>query len=339
MEDKTTQPSPEVLQPQTDDTSGASSTPGASQPGAAPKKLRRTTYRPSHKATFIGAAVVVVILAINIGVIAFLMRQTDTDSDTNRSEVTLSAETLDQLGVSKNPVGTRGTELVVGPNARFNGKVIVGSDITVAGKLSLNNKFIASDAALAKLQAGNTQIQQLDVTGDIIATNTNVRQSLAVAGTTRLQGPVTASQLVTINNSLNVAGNLAIGGVLSAKAFQASTLTSDTTLTIGGHIVSKGAPPSVSAGGGALGSSGTISISGSDAAGTVAANVGVGATSGIVATVTFRVPYSATPRVVVTAVGSGPRNVYVNRSTTGFSIGVGDPMPPGGWAFDYHVIQ
>lgn len=337
MEDKTTQPSPEVLQPQTDSGSAASTTPTPDAKGG-PKKLRRSTYRPSHKATFLGVGVVVVILVINVGVIAFLMRKTDTGGNTNRSEVTLSSETLDQLGVSKNPVGTRGTELVVGPNARFNSKVTIGGDITIAGRLSLNNKFTTSDAAIAKLEAGNTSFQQLNVNGDGTVTNMNVRQALAVAGTTRLQGPVTASQLVTINNSLNVAGNLAIGGVLSAKSFQASNLTSDTTLTIGGHIISKGAPPSVSPGG-ALGSSGTVSISGSDAAGTVAANVGVGASSGIVASVTFRIPYGATPRVVVTPVGSGPRNVYVNRSATGFSIGVGDPMPPGGWAFDYHVIQ
>lgn len=338
MDEKTTnQPTPEVLQAPTDDP--VETSPEATPSNGAPKKSRRSTYRPSHKATFVGVAVVVAILAVNVGVIAFLLRDTGTGDSGTRSEVTLSTETLDSLGVSKNPVGTRGTELVVGPNARFNGKVVVGSDITVAGQLTLNNKLTVGDAGIARLEAGNVSIQQLGVNGDGTLTNLNVRQNLAVGGATRLQGPTTFSQLVTINNSLNVSGNLAIGGVLSARAFQASSLTSDTTLTIGGHIVTRGAAPSFSPGGSALGSNGTASNSGSDAAGTVAANVGVGATSGIVGTITFRIPYGASPRVVVTAVGAGARNVYVNRSATGFSIGVNDAMPPGGYAFDYIVIQ
>jgi hypothetical protein len=333
------QPSPEVLQPQTDESPATSpATPPGGKPGKGPKQLKRGSYRPSHKATFIGAAVVMFILAINVGIIAFFMRETNGGEELNRSEVTLSSETLDKLGVSKNPVGTRGAELVVGPNARFNGKVTIGSDITIAGKLNLNNTFVAQEASLAKLQAGDVTLQQLGVNGDATVTNANVRQTLSVAGVTRLQGPVTLSQLLTVNNSINVAGNLAIGGVLSARTFQASSLVSDTTLTIGGHVISRGAPPSLSPGG-ALGSGGTASISGSDTAGTVAANVGVGASPGIVASVSFRQAYSSTPRVIVTAVGSGPRNVYVSRSATGFSIGVGDAMPPGGWAFDYFVIQ
>lgn len=334
-----TQPSPEVLQPQTDESTAAPSPSTPPTGGKSPKQFKRGTYRPSHKATFIGAAVVAAILAANVGVIAFLMRGNGASGEAvNRSEVTLSAETLDRLGVSKNPVGTRGAELVVGPSARFNGKVTIGSDITIAGKLNLNNTFVAQEASLAKLQAGEVTLQQLGVNGDATVTNVNVRQALAVAGPTRLQGPVTMSQLLTVNNSINVAGNLAIGGVLSARTFQASSLVSDSTLTIGGHIISRGAAPGVSSGG-ALGSGGTVSISGSDTAGTVAANVGVGASPGIVASVSFRQAFSSTPRVIVTAVGSGPRNVYVNRSSTGFSIGVGDAMPPGGWAFDYFVIQ
>jgi len=336
--ENSTQPSPEVLQPQTDESTAVSPTP--SPDGKKPKPLKRGTYRPSHKATFIGAAVIAVILAINIGVIAFFINQGDGGGDdgANRSEVTLSAATLDKLGVSKNPVGTRGAELIIGPDARFNGKVKIGSDISIAGKLNLNSTLIAQDASLAKLQAGEVTLQQLGVNGDATVTNANVRQTLAVAGASRFQGAVTMSQLLTVNNSINVAGNLSIGGVLSARTFQASSLVSDTTLTIGGHVISRGAAPTLSAGG-ALGSGGTASISGSDSAGTVAANVGIGASAGIVATISFRQAYTSTPRVIVTAVGSGPRNVYVNRSATGFSIGVGDAMPPGGWAFDYFVIQ
>ena len=331
-------PSPEVLKPQEDtpapQDSGAD-TGGQKKP---PRRLRRGTYRPSHKATFIGLAVVAGILAINIGVVFFLMRGNGEDGGAvNRDEVTLSSANLDKLGVSRNNVSEQGIELVVGPNSRFNGKVVMGSDVSVAGQLKLNSKFTASDASLARLEAGNTSISELTVNGNGTLSSLTLRQDLTVPGTTRLQGPVTMSSLLTVNNSVNVAGNLSVGGTLSARSFQASSLVSDTTLTVGGHIVTRGFAPGVSAGG-AIGSNGTVSISGNDASGTVAVNAGVGSGGGIVASVTFRNPYSSTPHVVVTAVGAGATDVYVNRTSNGFSIGVSG-LSVGGHAFDYIVMQ
>lgn len=301
--------------------------------------FRRGSYRPSHKATFIGLAVVVGILGINAAVIMFVMRgQGVVGASTNQDTVTLSPSALDKLGVSRNAVGSAGTELIVGPNSRFNGTLTVGSDVSIAGQLRLNSKFSATDASLAKLQAGDTAVEQLNVNGDATVSSLNLRKDLAVVGLTRLQGPVTISQLLTVNNNVNIAGNLAVGGVLSARGFQASSLTSDTTLTIGGHVITRGSAPSAGPGN-ALGANGTISISGNDAAGTVAANIGTGAGSGIIAYVAFRSAYSSTPHVVVSPVGAGMGSVYVNRTASGFSIGVNGPLAPGGYAFDYIVMQ
>jgi hypothetical protein len=147
------------------------------------------------------------------------------------------------------------------------------------------------------------------------------------------------TQLVTINNSLNVAGNLAVGGTLSARAFQASSLTSDTTLTIGGHIVTRGLAPNVGPGGGALGSNGTVSISGNDASGTIGINIGVGAGTGTLANVAFKNQYGRTPHVVVTGVGRGMGSLYVTRTAGGFSVGTNDSIAPGGYAIDYIVME
>jgi hypothetical protein len=300
---------------------------------------RHGTYRPSHKATFIGLSVVVVILAVNAGVIAFVLKGQGKGSDsTNRETVTLSSETLDKLGVSRDSVGSAGTELTVGPNARFNGTVTVGSDVSIAGQLKLNSKFSANDASLTRLQAGDTSLSQLNVNGDGTLSNLSLRNDLTVVGATRVQGPMTLSQLLTVNNSVNISGNLAVGGTLSARGFEAGSLTSDTTLVIGGHIITRGAAPGVSPGG-ALGSNGTVSISGSDASGTVGVNMGVGGGNGIVATVTFRQPYGSTPRVVVTGIGQGMGSLYVFRNSTGFSIGVQGAVAPGGYAVDYIVMQ
>jgi hypothetical protein len=338
--DKNTEPpTPETLQSQADRVPSVLHAAVTSSEAKTRPRLHRGAYRPSHKATFIGLSVVVAILAINVGVVMFVMKgQSKSSASVSQGEVTLSPAVLDTLGVSHSPVGSSGTELVVSPNSRFNGTLTVGSDVSIGGQLKLNSKFSASDANLAKLQAGDTQLDKVNINGDATVSNLNLRKDLTVLGLTRLQGPVTLSQLLTVNNNVNITGSLAVGGTLSARSFQASSLVSDTTLTIGGHVITRGSAPSVGPGS-ALGNNGTISISGNDAAGTVAANIGTGASSGIIAYVTFRQSYSATPHVVVTGVGSGNGSVYVNRSASGFSIGVSNSLSPGGYAFDYIVMQ
>jgi cytoskeletal protein CcmA (bactofilin family) len=336
-DDKATEtPAPEVLQPQTDTSAeppAPESGPAPADKQAAPAKPRRITYRPSHKATFLGLGVVVAILAVNAGILFFLMRgqQTD-DTQTNRETVTINTETLEKLGVNRGPVGNIGTELVVGPDSRFNGKVTVSSDVDVAGQLRLNNKLSAVDATLNRLQAGDTSVSSLTINGEGTASSLNLRNELNVVGAVRLQGAV------TINNSLNVAGNLTVGGALFAGTFQANSLTSGSTLTIGGHVVTRGAVPSVSTGSG-LGSNGNATISGNDASGTVAVNVGTGAVSGSLATVTFRTAYGAVPHVVITPVGRAASSVYVTRSAAGFTIHSGSALSVGGYGFDYIVMQ
>lgn len=334
-------PAPESLKPQTADATSAVETPPAGSPAASDQVLkpRRTAYRPSHKATFVGIAAVVAILAINAAVIAFVIKgQTKKTTQANQDQVTISQSALDKLGVNRSAVGTKGIELTVNPDARFKGRVEIGGDMSIAGQLKLNSKFSASDASLAKLDAGDTSLNQLNVNGNGTISTLNLRNDLNVVGQTRLQGAVTVSQLFTVNNSANVLGNLAVGGSLTVNRFQTSALVIDSTLTIGGHFITRGSAPSVSAGT-ALGSNGTVSISGNDASGTIATNIGVGAGGGILANVTFRSPYTNTPHVVVTAVGAGMGSLYVNRSATGFSVGVSGGMGPGGYAIDYIVMQ
>jgi hypothetical protein len=329
-------PKPEVLRPKSDK-KDADDEPKSPTPNT-DRRLRRLTYKPSHKATFVGLAVVVVILVINAGVILYLMQsQGSSLFSANKAEVTISSEVLDQLGVSRNTVGVSDAELVVNPRASFNGTVTMGSDVSIAGQLNLNNKLLSADASLTKLDAGDVTIEQLNVNGDSTISNLNLREGLIVVGTTQLQGSVTISQLLTAN-SINVANNLSVGGTLSAQTFHASNLTSDTTLTIGGHIITRGSAPGVSPGS-ALGNNGTVSISGSDAAGTVAVNIGTGGGDGILAYVSFNQSYSSIPRVVVTLVGQSDGSLYIYRSATGFTIGHNAPLSPGGYAVDYIVMQ
>jgi hypothetical protein len=335
-------PAPEVLAPRSDEASKGPEAAGfsgnAGNTPKSPRRLRRGTYRPSHKATFIGLAVVVGVLLVNAVIITLILRgQSSHKSQANQDEVTISGDVLEKLGVNRTPVGDLGLQLVVGPAAKFNNKVQVSGDVNISGQLKLNNKITATDASLTKLDAGNTSLGQLNVNGDGTLSSLNLRKDLVVTGTTRLQGTVTVSQLFTVNNNVNVSGNLAVGGTLSVGALHISSGTIDSNLTIGGHIITRGSAPSVSRGS-ATGSNGSVSISGNDASGTVAVNAGTGAGNGMVATVTFRNRYNITPHVVVTPIG----NVgvfYISRSSTGFSIYVGNGLSPGGYAFDYIVHE
>lgn len=334
-------PAPEVLTPREED-SADNAEGEATKPKTKSKRRKqslRSKYHLSHKATFIGLAVVVVILAINAFLITFVIRgQSDDDpSSVAGDQVTINQEALERLGVNRASVDDLGAELVVGPNARFEKEVEIAGNVSVGGELVLNDRLSASDASFSTLQAGDTSIEQLNVNGDGTLTNMNIRQDMTVAGTTRLQGPTTLDGLLTVENSVNVAGNLTVGGSLTVNNFHASTLRVDSTLTVGGHFITVGSPPSVSSGP-AAGSNGTVSISGNDIAGTVGFNAGTGAGNGIVARVTFNQSFSSTPHVVVTPIGD-VGDFHIFRNSDGFSIAVGNSVPPGGYAFDYHVLQ
>lgn len=341
--DKNEPPAPEELKPQTDDESpdetGAEKAPGHAVSGAAPsvKRPHRGTYRPSHKATFVGLAVIVAILAINAGIIVFVIKgQAKTNAQLAvQGQVTVDQSALDKLGVNRNPVGDQGIQLTVNPNAKFNGNVQIGGDVQIGGQFTLNQPLSANAATFTTLKAGKTSVSDLNINGDATASNLNLRKDMTVVGTSRLQGPVTTSSLLTAAG-INVTGNLSVGGVLSVNSFHSSTLIVDGNMTIGGHIITRGSAPSVSRGT-SLGSGGTVSISGNDTAGTVAANAGVGGSSGKVACVSFQHTYSNTPHVIITA--SAPLDPYVSRNAAGFCIYAGNTMAPGGYFFDYIVQQ
>jgi cytoskeletal protein CcmA (bactofilin family) len=335
--DASSAPAPEVLSVQ-----GEEPTASASAPAPADQKpkssLRRTTYRPSHKATFIGLAVVAGVLAINGAVISWLVNAQQAGGvGQNNDSVTLSADTLNNLGVSRNPVGNLGAVLTIGPDSTFNGKVTMGSDLTIGGKLQIRGDFTANSAVFTKLQAGEVGLEKLNVNGDGTITSLNLRKDLTVAGNSTFQSTVTMAQLLTVNNNLTVAGNVAVGGVLSARNFQANSLTSGSTLTVGGHIITAGTAPNVGRGAG-TGNNGTVSISGNDASGTVAVNAGTGAGNGLLAQISFKSQYGNIPHVVITPVGQHA-DVYVTRTIGGFSIYASSAMSPGGYAFDYIIMQ
>jgi hypothetical protein len=91
-----------------------------------------------------------------------------------------------------------------------------------------------------------------------------------------------------------------------------------------------------------LGAGGTVSVSGTDTAGTITINTGGSPAVGCFVTITFTQKFNATPHVVVTPVGSagGGLNYYVNRSASDFSLCTTNPAPGGAnFSFDYIALD
>jgi hypothetical protein len=91
-----------------------------------------------------------------------------------------------------------------------------------------------------------------------------------------------------------------------------------------------------------VGSAGTVSINGTDTAGTININFGFGASAGVLANVAFVNAFNKTPHIVITPIGSNcaALSYYVNRTTGGFSIGSASAGPSGvSCAFDYIALD
>lgn len=286
----------------------------------------------------------IAILAVNAGIITFVLKaQSKAQKKAEAGQVTISQSSLSKLGVNRTPIGDSGVELVVNPNAKFGGNVTIAGNTTVGGQLTLNSTFSATSASLAQLKAGNTSLNSLTVNSDTTLSKIAIKGDMQVSGITHLQGPVTLSQLLTVNNNVNVAGSLSVGGTLAVNGFHASSVTADSSITIGGHMITRGYVPGLSRGSG-LGSTDSVSVSGNDAAGTIAVNAsagGISCPSGCtLANLSFRNNYSNIPHVVVTSVGPVVGgSAYVFRTTTGFSLGITGSLSVGGHAFDYIVEQ
>jgi hypothetical protein len=336
--EQTAEPVAEELAPQSDDKNSAEG--DATKPSivTAAAKRRHAAYRPSHKATFIGLAVVAVILVGNGAALAFILKGQDATKQTSAGSVTLSSDTLDKLGVSRDNAGSDGVTLKINPATNFGNDVTVSDNLSVGGTLSLNGRFTAPDAAFNKLQGGNTALDTLNVNGDATASTLNLRKDLNVVGTTTLQGQVKVSQLMTVNNNLNVSGTLSVGGALSVRTLQVGNFQTTGNLTFGGHFITSGSAPGASAGG-ALGTGGTVSANGNDTAGTINIGIGVNAAAGVLANVSFNSPYPSTPHIAFGISGHSAPGIYIVRTQSGFSIVTPTALSPGGYGFDYIVVQ
>ena len=232
----------------------------------------------------------------------------------------LSQQDLENLASSDQQVGDAQQTLTIASNAVFNGRVLVRNDLDVAGTIRVG---------------GALSLPGITVSGTSAFENVQVANNLSIAGNSAVQGTLTVQQ------NLSVGGSASFAGQISAPSLSVERLILNQDLQINRHI-DAGGPTPVASRGSAVGGAGTVSVSGTDTAGTVSINFGPGSAAGVIASINFANNFSQTPHVVITPVGSSCANLnyYVNRTTGGFSIGTTNAGGPGtSCAFDYVAID
>lgn len=261
------------------------------------------------------------VLLMAVAIIGVVYKQSHSSSGGKGPQTqNLTQATLDQLANSNSTVGSSQYVLNVESSAIFAGQVVMKQSLEVAGNLQVGGTLSLNNLSVA----GTGQFSQ-------VTTSSN----LSVGGNSAVQGST------TISKTLQVGGGGTFGGTVSAPQITTTSLQLVGDLTLQHHIVTSGPTPSRSNGSG-LGGGGSASISGSDTAGSININTGNSPPAGCFVTVNFSTPFSTTPYILVTPVGSaaGGLSYYVNRSTTNFSICDASPAPSGSsFGFDYFVID
>ncbi len=268
----------------------------------------------------LGFVIVAVVVAAT-GVVSYLNnKKVPKTPDVATQQLTTDA--LKQLANSDATVGSAAQTLTVQGNAIISGQLLVRKDLNVAGSIKLGGDFTAQNiTASGKANFGDTQINSLQVAQNAALQGTTTVKDLNVAGTTSFGGPVTAAQLTV--SKLILSGN----GVLQ----------------IPNHLSFSGPSPTRSiTDAGTLGAGGTVSINGSDTAGTININTGSGPVAGCFVKITFSLAFTTMPHIIASPFGAGTGSLdwYVTKSTTGFSICTLNAAPAGQvMGFDYFVTN
>lgn len=266
--------------------------------------------------------ITIIIAALIILFVVFQSSQEQDLGDLSTQELT--QENIDDLLGSDARVGDPQQILTVESDSVFSGRVLIRDGLDVAGPIRVG---------------GSLSLPGITVSGSSAFDDVTINQ-LSIAGDATVQGQL------SVQEGLTVSGPVTFSGTFSAAAFAIESLEVNQDLILRRHIDAGGPTPGVSSGG-AVGSGGTVTISGTDTAGTVTVNVGAGAAAGVLATVNFANSFTGTPHVVITpiaaqgsAIITGTQKFYLSsRSTTSFSIAVSGGLPSGSVSFDYIVID
>lgn len=276
------------------------------------KKIRR------HLNVYLLLFVLILMVAAGILVVTALSDDEETKAPTIANQ-SLSTDALKQLANTDTTVGDPKQILNVQSNAVFAGKVLVRGSLDVAGQINVG---------------GALSLPGIVVSGDSQFDQVQINKGLNLGGDMSIQG-----QLV-VRKNVSISGSGTFGGTVSAPQISTNTLQLVGDLNLTKHVIGGGVTPGRSIGG-ALGTGGTGSVSGSDTGGTINLNTGSGTAAGCLITVNFSQRYDNVPHVVITPIGSAAAGLdyYVNRTTSSFSIcGLNAATPNASFGFDYIVI-
>jgi cytoskeletal protein CcmA (bactofilin family) len=261
-----------------------------------------------------------ILILIIAGLVAFVgYKGSQKEAEKSAEQNNLTAEQLDALKNSSSTVGDPKQTLNVESNAIFAGKVLVRDSLDVAGTIRVGGALALPGITVS----GSSSFDEVKI------------NNLAISGNTAIQGNL------TVQKDLTVSGNATFGGTLSAAQLSIQNLQISNSLLISRHIDANGPTPGKT-NGSALGGGGTVSVSGSDTAGTITVNTGSSPPAGCFVTITFVQAFSGTPNAVITPVGSSAAglNYYINRSNTSMSVCTTNPPPAQtSFSFDYIVIN
>ena len=264
---------------------------------------------------------ILIIVLTGIGsVIFYLKAQNQSTGTSTPGSQSLSQNTLDSLANSDVTVGEPKHTLTVQSNAEFSGSVLMRSNLQVAGTLQVGS---------------NLAINGIRVTGNSTFDDVQITKSVAITGNGSVQGQL------NIQKSLEVNGGGTFLGTLSAPSLSVGSLQLNGDLTLTHHVSAGGSTPSRISGS-ALGSGGTVSVSGSDSAGSITVNTGSSPGAGCFITVNFTQRFNSTPHVNITPVGSSAAGIsyYINRSTSNFSVCTTNAAPGNAtFGFDYIIFD
>ncbi len=260
-----------------------------------------------------------ILLLVVASIIAYISIQKNQNAKIpNISSQSLDQGALKQLSGNDTQVGGTNQTLNIQSSTVFSNNVLAKGNLQVAGTLKI---------------AGALVLPGITVTGISSLGQINA-DTLTLTGSETVKGQLTANQGLTVN------GISSFGGAINAPSISVSTLAVNGDITFSHHIYANGSIPRV-ASVSAIGSGGTVSLSGSDNAGNVNINTGSGASAGCLANITFSQNYTVTPYIQITPVGQAAGNnigYYITRSTSGFSICANAPPSNAAMSFDYTVI-
>lgn len=233
----------------------------------------------------------------------------------------LTEDALKQLANTDATVGNTSQTLTIQGNAIISGQSLLRGNLNVAGNIQAGGSITAPNITISGTSnLGTAQINTLQVAQNTAIQGSTTMRDLSVSGTSTFSGAMTASQ-ITVTRLI---------------------LSGNASLQIPNHIAFTGPTPGRTVNSTVLGSGGSISINGSDTAGTINVNSGGSPQAGCFTQVTFNQPFATTPRVIVSPVGAaaGQTQFYVTRTATGFSLCSVNAAPANqAFAYDYFVTS